>query len=225
MSLRTITLSASISVLAIAFVVVRPDLRKSPVPGMVADTQGLMIDQRSKGSTTAPIAVFEMSDFQCPFCRQHAMETFPELDRLYIRTGKVRWTFVNFPLPQLHANATTAAEFAMCAAKLDKFWPVHDLIFKYQNSWKSLADPAPFLITLADSVKIRRRDILPCLANGETRELVRTEAEEVARVGIQSTPTFVIEGKLLRGAAPLNLFVAILDSIYTSKMQAPLNQN
>jgi protein-disulfide isomerase len=194
-------------------------------PVLGADTIDLLIEQRSKGSPAAPIAVFEMSDFQCPFCRRHALETFPELERLYIRTGKVRWTFVNFPIPQLHANATAAAEFSMCAAKLGKFWPVHDLIFQYQDAWKKLADPGPFLLTLADSARIRRRDILPCLTNGETRELVRTEAEEVARVGIQSTPTFVIEGKLLQGAAPLAVFQGILDSIFTSKMRVPVNPN
>lgn len=185
----------------------------------VADTQELMINQRSKGSPTAPVVVYEMSDFQCPFCRQHAMETFPQIEKLYLETGKVRWTFVNFPIPQLHPNATVAAEFAMCAAKVNRFWPVHDLVFKYQNSWKALADPANFLLGLADSAGIKRADIVPCLTRGDTRELVRTEAEEVARVGIQSTPTFLIEGKLLRGAAPLNVFTGILDSIYASKTQ------
>ena len=223
MSLRTLSFSAS-AALAIAFLAGDGDSAPAhPAGAWAADTQELMIAQRSKGSPTAPITVFEMSDFQCPFCRQHAIETFPQLERLYLETGKVRWTFVNFPIPQLHPNATAAAEFAMCAAKLDQFWPVHDLIFKHQNSWKSLSDPGPFLLSLADSAKIRRRDILPCLTGGQTRELVRTEAEEVARVGIQSTPTFVIEGKLLRGAAPLGVFVAILDSIYAAKMQTRVN--
>ncbi len=51
-----------------------------------------------KGSATAPITVYEMSDFQCPYCRRFALETFPTLEREYIATGKVRWVFVNFPL-------------------------------------------------------------------------------------------------------------------------------
>ena len=223
MSLRTLTFSASAAALVVFIVAGTRTVNPAPRSVLPTDTQDLMINQRSKGSPTAPIAVFEMSDFQCPFCRQHAMGTFPELDRRYIATGKVRWTFVNFPISQLHANATTAAEFAMCAAKLDRFWPVHDLIFTYQNSWKSLSDPAPFLITLADSAGIKRNDILPCLIEGRTRELVRTEAEEVARVGIQSTPTFIIEGKLLKGAAPLEVFVGILDSIYAAKTATRVN--
>ena len=222
---RVVTFGATSVVLAIAFLFRgnSPEVPQRLAERVVADTQELLINQRSKGSPTAPIAVYEMSDFQCPFCRQHAMETFPQIDKLYLETGKVRWTFVNFPIPQLHPNATVAAEFAMCAAKVDRFWPVHDLIFKYQNSWKGLADPADFLLGLADSAGIKRADIVPCLTRGDTRQLVRTEAEEVARVGIQSTPTFVIEGKLLRGAAPLNVFTGILDSIYASKMQPQVN--
>ena len=219
------TLSATTVVLTIGFLLVSRS-PEAPAPmgvEAVPDTQELMINQRSKGSPTAPIVVYEMSDFQCPFCRQHAMETFPQIDKLYLETGKVRWTFVNFPIPQLHPNATAAAEFAMCAAKVNRFWPVHDLIFKYQNSWKSLSNPADFLLSLGDSAGIQRRDIVPCLSRGDTRELVRTEAEEVARVGIQSTPTFVIDGKLLRGAAPLNVFTGILDSIYASKTRTGVN--
>ncbi len=216
---RVFVFSASAVVLAGVFLLTRPGAGTPGVPDSVAtgDTLDLLIAQRSKGSPAAPIAVFEMSDFQCPFCRRHALETFPDLDRRYIQTGKVRWTFVNFPIPEIHPNATAAAEFSMCAAKIGKFWPVHDLIFEHQDAWKSLGDPGPFLIGLADSAGIRRGDILPCLENGETRELVRTEAEEVARVGIQSTPTFVIEGKLLRGAAPLEVFTAIFDSIYAAR--------
>ena len=220
-----LTLSATAAVLTIGVLLHdhAPGAPARMMGALAADTQELMINQRSKGSPAAPIVVFEMSDFQCPFCRQHAMETFPQLEKLYVVTGKVRYTFVNFPIPQLHPNATAAAEFAMCAAKIDKFWPVHDLIFKYQNSWKALTDPGDFLLGLADSAGIKRADIVPCLTRGDTRELVRTEAEEVARVGIQSTPTFLIEGKILRGAAPLNVFTGILDSIYAAKMQTRVN--
>jgi protein-disulfide isomerase len=193
-----------------------------PAPGARAsvaraDTMDFLLRQRSKGSEDAPVTVYEMSDFQCPYCRRHALETFPELDREYVATGKVRWVFINFPIPQLHPNATAAAEFAMCAARLDHFWPIHDLLFRNQESWERLADPGPFLLTLADSARIPRNDLLPCLVNHETRDLVRSDAEGAARIGVSSTPTFIIEGGLLRGAAPASDFKPILDSIYKSK--------
>jgi len=193
-----------------------------PVPGAQgsvarADTVDFLLRQRSKGAEDAPVTVYEMSDFQCPYCRRHALETFPELDREYVATGKVCWVFINFPIPQLHPNATAAAEFAMCAARLDQFWPIHDLLFRNQESWERLADPAPFLLTLADSAHIARSTILPCLTNHETRELVQSDAEGAARIGVRSTPSFIIEGGLLRGAAPAADFKPILDSIYKLK--------
>ncbi|MEP7326388.1 MAG: thioredoxin domain-containing protein [Gemmatimonadota bacterium] len=181
------------------------------------DTVDFLLPQRSKGAENAPVTVYEMSDFQCPYCRRHALETFPELEREYVTTGKVRWVFINFPIPELHPNATAAAEFAMCAARLDRFWPVHDLLFRNQEHWERLSDPGPYLLGLADSAHIARSAILSCLTNHETRDLVRSDAEGAARAGVRSTPSFIIEGGLLRGAAPASDFKPILDSIYQLK--------
>lgn len=182
-----------------------------------ADTVDFLLRQRSKGAEDAPVTVYEMSDFQCPFCRRHALETFPELEREYVATGKVRWVFINFPIPQLHPNATAAGEFAMCAARLDRFWLVHDLLFRNQDSWAKLTDPGPYLLTLADSAHIARSAIVPCLTNHQSRDLVRSDAEGAARAGVRSTPSFIIEGGLLQGAAPASDFKPILDSIYKLK--------
>jgi protein-disulfide isomerase len=180
-----------------------------------------LLAQRTKGSATAPLTIYEMSDFQCPWCRRQAMETFPALEREFIATGKVRWIFINFPLTQLHPNAAAAAEFAMCAARADKFWPVHDLLFTYQDKWAPLKDPAPFLLSLADSAGITRETILPCLQNHEMQQLVQGEAQGAARSGVQSTPTVYIEGVgLIPGAAPVAAYRQILDSLWKEKSGA-----
>lgn len=174
------------------------------------------IRQRSRGSASAPIVVYEMSDFQCPWCRKHAMETFPELEERFIDTGKVRWVFVNFPIVSIHPNSVAAAEFAMCAAQQDRFWPIHDLIFKHQEKWAGLDDPTPFLITLADSIDLPRDSLRACLESGAGRAIVKRDAEGAARAGATSTPTFYIEGGLLAGYAPVEVFAGILDSIYNA---------
>src|SRR5207245_2848170 len=69
---------------------------------------------RTKGSSGAPITVYEMSDFQCPYCREFALNTMPKLERQYIRTGKVRFIYINLPLINVHKNAAAAAQAAMC---------------------------------------------------------------------------------------------------------------
>src|SRR5881628_2783703 len=95
---------------------------------------------RSKGRRDAPVTVYEMSDFQCPYCRDFALNTLPTLEREYVASGKVRFVFINLPLTKLHANAVAAAEAAMCAAQQQKFWPMHDLLFQRQAVWAARTD-------------------------------------------------------------------------------------
>jgi protein-disulfide isomerase len=183
--------------------------------------QDPLLAQRTKGKADAPITIYEMSDFQCPWCRRQAVDVLPTLEKEFIATGKVRWIFLNLPIADIHPNATAASEFAMCAAKLDKFWPVHDLLFRYQDKWAPLKDPGAFLMSLADSVGLARDAITPCLQNGEMRGLVQAEAEGATKSGIGSTPTVYIEGAgLVRGAQSIELYRAILDSLWKDRTKA-----
>ncbi|MGQ0702084.1 MAG: DsbA family protein [Gemmatimonadales bacterium] len=175
---------------------------------------------RTKGSANAPVTVYEMSDFQCPYCRQHAHEAFPMIEREYIATGKVRWIFINFPLP-IHKNAPPAAEFAMCAAKQSSFWPAHDLLFRYQNQWASLESPSRYFLGLADSLRLSRERLQTCLQNGESRKEIEDDAAGAMKAGANSTPTFYVEGGMLAGAWPPTIWRPILDSVYRAKTGKP----
>jgi protein-disulfide isomerase len=172
---------------------------------------------RTKGRPTAPVTVYEMSDFQCPYCRRFALEIFPTLEQEYVRSGKVRWVFINFPLVQTHPNAEPAAEVAMCGARQGKFWPVHDLLFRNQATWATLKAPAEYFMTLADSAALDRSAFQQCLQSGATRAEVENDAGGAVRAGANSTPTFYIEGGIMAGAQPLEVFRPILDSIYAVK--------
>jgi protein-disulfide isomerase len=175
---------------------------------------------RTKGSASAPVTVYEMSDFQCPYCRRFALETFPTLERDYIARGKVRWVFVNFPLTSIHSNAVPAAQAALCAGRQGAFWAVHDLLFEHQQVWAPLKEAGPFFISLADSAGISKSALLACVQSPEALAEIRAEAEGAERSGAQSTPTFYIEGGLLAGAHPLPVFRQVLDSVYTAKARA-----
>ena len=80
------------------------------------DTADLLLTARMKGADDAPVTVLEVSDFQCPYCRDFWQDVLPVLEREYIDTGKIRFVFLNLPLPTAHPNAPAAHEFAMCAA-------------------------------------------------------------------------------------------------------------
>jgi protein-disulfide isomerase len=183
----------------------------------VGQSAAAPLDMRSKGSPKAPVTVYEMSDFQCPYCRQFALETFPQLERDYIRPGKVRWVFINFPLTSVHPHASAAAELAVCAGKQQGFWRVHDLLFAHQETWAPLKEAGPFFVSLADSAKLSKPALLSCLESPDTRNSVRADAEGAARSGATSTPTFYIEGGLMEGAQPVAVFKQVLDSVYAVK--------
>ncbi len=171
---------------------------------------------RTKGSPHAPVTVYEMSDFQCPFCKRHVDQTFPALEKEYIATGKVRWIFINFPL-NIHRNAPPAAEFAMCAARDGKFWPAHDLLYRHQNDWAELPNPGTYFLGLTDSLKLPRDKMRACLESGATRSEIKDDADGALRSGAVSTPSFYIEGGMLVGALPPAIWRPILDSVYKAK--------
>jgi protein-disulfide isomerase len=171
---------------------------------------------RSKGSLTAPVTVYEMSDFQCPYCAAFTLTTFPTLEKEFIKTGKVRWIFVNFPLP-MHPNAAPAAEIAMCASQQGKFWPVHDLLFRNQKVWAPLKAPGEYFLTFADSASLDRAAFQECLSTGATRAEIENEARGAVRAGATSTPSFYMEGGIMAGAQSDAVFRRILDSIYVVK--------
>jgi protein-disulfide isomerase len=182
-----------------------------------ADTARNPLAGRIRGSAAARVTVYEMSDFQCPYCREFALNTFPALDSTYVATGRVRWVFVNFPLTNIHHNAAAAAELAYCAAQQGGFWPVHDLLYRHQEVWAPLKEPGAFFLTLADSAKLSKPALLACVQSPSTEDAIRADAQGASRSGAESTPSFYIEGGLLVGAQPLPVFRQVLDSILRTK--------
>ena len=183
------------------------------------DTARSPLAGRIRGSASAPVTVYEMSDFQCPYCREFALNTFPAIDSTYVATGRVRWAFVNFPLTNIHPNAVAAAEVGLCAAQQGGFWRVHDLLYQHQDVWAPLKEPAAFFLTLADSAKLSKPALLACLQSPSTEDAIRADAQGASRSGASSTPTFYIEGGLLVGAQPLEVFRQVLDSILRAKRE------
>src|SRR5881398_1020145 len=128
---------------------------QAPLPPPSSDP----LAARAKGRSDAPVTVYEMSDFQCPYCRAFALTTMPLLEKEYVQTGKVRFVYINLPLTTRHANAAAAAELAMCTARQGKFWPLHDLLFQRQDAWASRKDPTPYLLALGDSAGLDHAQI------------------------------------------------------------------
>ena len=169
---------------------------------------------RIEGSASAPVWVIEVSDFQCPFCRQFHDESYRELKRAYVDSGKVRMAYVNFPL-SMHRNAFAASEAAMCAAAQDKFWQMHDELFNTQKQWEALPSPQHMFDSLAVAQGVDLPAFQKCVAAHLTKPLIEADIDRATKQGVESTPTFLIGGMMVTGAQPLANFRRAIDSALT----------
>jgi protein-disulfide isomerase len=176
------------------------------------DPDGVKADlARIQGSPNAPVWVIEVSDFQCPFCKQWHDETYPVFRDEFVRTGKVRLAYVNFPLAQ-HQYAWPAAESAMCAGAQGKFWEMHDALFNTQSKWEALPAPAGFFDSLARSEGVDAARWRQCVQSGKMKAWIQADHDRAQTAGAASTPSFMIGDKMLIGAQPIEELRRAIDS-------------
>jgi protein-disulfide isomerase len=149
----------------------------------------------SLGSDKAPVTIIEYASMTCPHCAHFSMTTFPELQKRYIDTGKVRFIFREFPL-----DIVAAAGFmlARCAGK-DKFMAVVETLFAKQADW-AVKEPIPPLKEIAKQFGFTEESFDACLANQKVLDDIQAVRDRAAeKLGVNSTPTFFINGKKLVG--------------------------
>ena len=166
---------------------------------------------RIQGSASATVWLVVISDFQCPFCKRWHDETAPRIIQNYVRTGKVRMAYLNFPI-NTHRNAFAAHELAMCAAEQDRFWPVADALFARQDLWKGRTDAAAYFDSLARTMPLDHARLRACVSRGDVRALIEADYQRSVRAGAGSTPTFFVGSQVLIGAQPYEAFARLLDA-------------
>jgi protein-disulfide isomerase len=187
---------------AAATVAAAPGVSPTAAPGKATDSLAKIADAaRIQGSPSAKLWVIEVSDFQCPFCKEWHDETYQMVLNDYVKTGKVRMAYVNFPL-SIHAHAHQAAIAAMCAAAQNRFWPMHDALFASQSSWEKQDDPTAAFDSLAKSVGVDSTAYHACLSSPSIEALVAGDQERARNGGVSATPSFWVGGKLIEGAVP-----------------------
>jgi protein-disulfide isomerase len=182
---------------------------------------------RMMGPENAPITIVEISDFQCPYCRQFATTTMAQVDSAYVKTGKARILFINLPL-SIHRDAFAAAEAAMCAGAQDKFWPMHDRLFAAQREWTGQADATQRFEQMAQALELDMAAFRDCTANDRTASLIIGDATQAAEAGVQGTPAFILNSRngqrALSGALPFEEFAREMDALLAGPVapqQAP----
>lgn len=164
-------------------------------------------DGPSKGSDKAPVTLIEFSDFQCSFCRKFWQTTLPLIEKKYIKTGKVKFVYRHFAIQGKHSTA--AAQAAECAGKQGKFWLYHDKLFASAGS--SLAFTEGKLRGYAQELKLKSKDFNQCLQSAKYLKKVERETDVAASLGARGTPTFFLNGRMIVGAQPFEVFEAAIE--------------
>src|SRR5215468_1359028 len=156
-----------------------------------------------RGGDRAPVTIIEFSDFHCPFC----VKAQTALAQVMARYGeRVKLVYRHFPIDQLHPQARRAAEAASCANDQGKFWAYHDQLYA------AGADASPDrLKALAQAAGLNIQAFDQCLSSGKQQQAVQKDVDEAVRLGIGGTPAFIINGRWLSGAQPLESFARVIE--------------
>ena len=160
------------------------------------------------GSKDAPLTMVEFTDFQCPFCQRFHVNTFAELKRDYIDTGKLRFVSRDLPL-DFHPNAMQAAEAGRCAGEQGQYWAMRDRM----NANPDRLDMAS-LVSWAQDLKLNVNGFRACVESQKYKNAIQSDIQMAQRIGANGTPSFVVgkstgdgvDGELVVGAMPYQLF-------------------
>lgn len=187
-------------------------------PGAPSIIKVSLDDDPVKGNANAPVTVVEFSDFQCPFCSKFYQQTYPQLIKDYVDTGKIKFVYRDMPLDNIHPNARPAHIAAECADENGKFWQYHDVLFEKQAEWQRLpaADLQTKLVQYATDLGLQSTSFEACMKLPQIAEEVNKDTQDAARYGATGTPTFFIGNEKdgfikLVGAQPYSAFQVAID--------------
>jgi protein-disulfide isomerase len=184
----------------------------------------LRIDGASfQGDRNAKLTLVEFSDYQCPFCARHARDTLPQIQRDYIKTGKMKYVLRDLPLEAIHPQAFKAAEAAHCAGEQARYWEMHHRLFADQGAL-GVTD----LLQHAGKLGLEVDRFRQCLESGRHATTIRESLAEAQKAGITGTPTFFLgltapdsstvkAVRIIRGAQPYSRFREVIEGLLSSR--------
>jgi protein-disulfide isomerase len=171
------------------------------------------------GNASASVTIVEYGDYQCPYCGEEFFaQTEPQIVQSYINTGEVRMVFRNFAF--LGTESTAAAEAAECAEDQNKLWAYHDALYtgKVADDQNGGSEDDGYFnqtlfLKLAAQVGLDIPTFTTCIESNKYADLVAQEKTDAEAQGVNSTPTFFINGQEVLGAQPFSAFQAVIDPL------------
>jgi len=180
-----------------------PITTNTPTSNNVVDVS--IDDDEIKGDINAPVTIIEFSDYECPFCVRFYSQTFKQIDDTYIKTGKVRFVYRDFPL-SFHNNAQKAAEAAECAGEQGKYYEMHNKLFE-----EGVLGGVTSFKKYAEDLGLNTAEFNSCLDTGKFEQEIQKDIQDGASAGVSGTPAFFINGREISGAQPFGVFQQIIE--------------
>ena len=154
---------------------------------LVALAQGVTL-----GDDDAPVTVVEFGDYQCPGCGAFALSVKPQLEGTMVASGEVKFVFYDFPLISIHPNAFLAARAARCSDEQDGYWEYHETLFRNQARWATATMPSSAFEDYAEEVGLDGGTFSACLNSDKYADVVSANMELGTRMGVNGTPTVMV---------------------------------
>lgn len=179
------------------------------------------------GDPNAPVQIVEYTDYQCPFCQYHAVNTLPQILANMIDNGRVHYVIKDLPLDQIHPNARIAAKAARCAGEQDAYLAMHDALFTQQEVWQNQDDSniRQTFAQLASDLMLNTYTFNTCLNDTTHDVAIQANLTEAFGYSINSTPTFFVNGYMLRGAQEFEVFDQVVGWAENGELEAQIEAN
>lgn len=209
-----IGVSAAVVILVVAAIALsnRQSIANISQPDLPAE----WIERSTKGDPDAPVVVEAWEDFLCPACLQWHNTIEPRLTEDYIETGQVHFVFRNFPLQGFAPASRMAAMASQCAADQGAFWPYHDRLFVAQSRGQG-GFVLESLVQYADELGLDSQAMLQCLSTQEHAEYVSDGVNEGISMGVNATPTVLVNGRMLANPFDYDSLSAEIDNILAAE--------
>jgi protein-disulfide isomerase len=179
----------------------------SVLPADTAGFRGYVL-----GSADAPVEIVEYADYMCPHCGSFSAVQFPDVRTRLVDAGRVRWVFRDYPL-QNNPHSRTAAHATACADDQGRFWEMQDAIFRAQAQWARAGNPTGAFRDMARGIGLDVGAYNDCMKSNRYAGRIEASYQEGNRIGVNSTPTFLIGGRLYPGNQPYDEIRALVDSL------------
>jgi protein-disulfide isomerase len=206
-------LGAALGVAALAYLVLRPKPVSIPanVTVLAGDTTGFR--GYVIGSESAPVEITEYADFECPACSEFALVQWPSVRDRLVETGRLRWRYRDWSIDQLHPNARVAAHAAACANDQGKYWEMHDALFGGQAQWTRRKNAPSIMRGYARDLALNLDEYDQCMQSAMYAGRIQASYDEGSKLGVGSTPTFLIDGRLYPGVLASDSIRKLVDRL------------